>query len=240
MSENLPDQQAGKLSKPASPAGRYLMYAIGEIVLVVIGILIALQINNWNERKKTQEKVHSFTTSLKSDLINDLSTISEIIKIQEDRLKVLEQSIALGNNPQLNDILDNNDTDQIGIGRNWTFFPVAGAYKAASGTGLIESLENDKLKKQIINLYEYYYNRINYNGQLNDDRSELLEWESRRYSDHTNKKLVYDEKGLLDKDFLSQIGYVTRFTYVYIELANQTKSAIEKTIKSIESFEQSF
>ena len=36
--------------------GKYFKYAIGEIVLVVIGILIALQINNWNERRKTSEK----------------------------------------------------------------------------------------------------------------------------------------------------------------------------------------
>ena len=45
----------GKTSNPASAmasAGTYLKYAIGEIVLVVIGILIALQINNWNEAKK--------------------------------------------------------------------------------------------------------------------------------------------------------------------------------------------
>jgi len=36
--------------------GKYLKYAIGEIVLVVIGILIALQINNWNEERKTNSK----------------------------------------------------------------------------------------------------------------------------------------------------------------------------------------
>ena len=36
-------------------AGRYLKYAVGEIVLVVIGILIALQVNNWNEFKKTDQ-----------------------------------------------------------------------------------------------------------------------------------------------------------------------------------------
>ncbi len=35
---------------------KYLIYAIGEIILVVIGILIALQINNWNERNKTKAK----------------------------------------------------------------------------------------------------------------------------------------------------------------------------------------
>jgi hypothetical protein len=40
--------------KPAWSIGRYLRYAFGEIVLVVIGILIALQINNWNEESKTK------------------------------------------------------------------------------------------------------------------------------------------------------------------------------------------
>jgi len=49
--------------------GRYIKYALGEIVLVVIGILIALSINNWNEnRKKEKLKV-----SYKNSLINDLS-----------------------------------------------------------------------------------------------------------------------------------------------------------------------
>ena len=38
--------------KSASPAIRYLRYAVGEIMLVVVGILIALQINNWNESRK--------------------------------------------------------------------------------------------------------------------------------------------------------------------------------------------
>jgi hypothetical protein len=41
-------------NKPALPAGRfskYLLYAIGEILLVIIGILIALQINNWNDKR---------------------------------------------------------------------------------------------------------------------------------------------------------------------------------------------
>ena len=37
--------------------GKYLKYAVGEIVLVVIGILIALQVNNWNENRKTEIKI---------------------------------------------------------------------------------------------------------------------------------------------------------------------------------------
>ncbi len=44
-----------RFAQPTSPAGRYLIYALGEIVLVVAGILIALQINTWNEKKRQRE-----------------------------------------------------------------------------------------------------------------------------------------------------------------------------------------
>ncbi len=51
--------------------GKYLKYAIGEIVLVVIGILIALSINNWNEEKKVAEVEKQYMKSLLSDLAKD-------------------------------------------------------------------------------------------------------------------------------------------------------------------------
>ncbi|MGB5203859.1 MAG: DUF6090 family protein, partial [Eudoraea sp.] len=47
--------------------GQYLKYAIGEILLVVIGILIALQINNWNEVKKTEVKIKNSLVALRND-----------------------------------------------------------------------------------------------------------------------------------------------------------------------------
>lgn len=62
--------------------GKYLLYAIGEIVLVVIGILIALNINNWNEKKITKEKERFALEEIKSDL--ELNTNSLIIMIDTD------------------------------------------------------------------------------------------------------------------------------------------------------------
>ena len=48
--------------------GKYLKYAIGEIVLVVIGILIALSINNWNENKKKKDTVKVYLQNFVEDL----------------------------------------------------------------------------------------------------------------------------------------------------------------------------
>ena len=63
----------------AGKIGKYFKYAIGEIVLVVIGILIALSINNWNEQRKTRLLEDSYNQSIKSDLISDHLTIEYII-----------------------------------------------------------------------------------------------------------------------------------------------------------------
>ena len=54
---------------------KYFKYAIGEIILVVIGILIALQINNWNEYRKERLKEQTYLTRLKEDLISDKKVI---------------------------------------------------------------------------------------------------------------------------------------------------------------------
>ncbi len=56
--------------------GKYFKYAIGEIVLVVIGILIALSINNWNEVRKDKIKSYSYLQRLNEDL--------EIINVDVD------------------------------------------------------------------------------------------------------------------------------------------------------------
>ncbi|MEP0131877.1 MAG: DUF6090 family protein [Eudoraea sp.] len=57
--------------------GKYLKYAIGEILLVVVGILIALQINNWNELRKTHLQDLEFLNNLKVELSVDISALRE-------------------------------------------------------------------------------------------------------------------------------------------------------------------
>src|SRR5210317_722914 len=67
--------------RPAGKTGRfskYLIYAIGEIILVVIGILIALQINTWNDKRIENERVKSYAHKLIVDLAQDIQNIKLI------------------------------------------------------------------------------------------------------------------------------------------------------------------
>ena len=56
--------------------GKYLKYAIGEIILVVIGILIALSINTWNENRKSELKEQVILKFLKVNLIENLKLLN--------------------------------------------------------------------------------------------------------------------------------------------------------------------
>jgi hypothetical protein len=71
--------EKNKTGKPALPAGRYFKYAIGEIILVVIGILIALQINQNAENNKTEKTRHEYYIQLLEDLNKDKQFINETI-----------------------------------------------------------------------------------------------------------------------------------------------------------------
>ncbi len=68
----------------------YLKYAIGEIVLVVIGILIALNINNWNEERKLKNELGQFHLSLISELNKDVSSITKELNLLNDDIKKLD------------------------------------------------------------------------------------------------------------------------------------------------------
>lgn len=67
---------------------KYLIYTIGEIVLVVIGILLALQINNWNENKKQENRKREVTKSLVVELNNVLSYTEKQLNSMNNRIEM--------------------------------------------------------------------------------------------------------------------------------------------------------
>jgi len=76
--------------------GKYLKYAFGEMALVVIGILIALQINNWNENRKHNQSVKIAIQSLKNDLKKDTIQLNaDIQEIRNDLNKLTNFKIRL-------------------------------------------------------------------------------------------------------------------------------------------------
>ncbi|MGB5383087.1 MAG: DUF6090 family protein [Lutimonas sp.] len=75
--------------------GRYLKYAIGEIVLVVIGILIALQINNWNENRKEYNKSRDLLAEFRKDLARDTVESNYVTGMLERQIKIESWTLHL-------------------------------------------------------------------------------------------------------------------------------------------------
>ena len=74
---------------------KYLRYALGEIVLVVVGILIALQINTWNEQQKQNKLEKEYYCRLLEDVMQDRELVTNLIAQSESRLKASNQAVRL-------------------------------------------------------------------------------------------------------------------------------------------------
>jgi hypothetical protein len=133
---------------------RYLLYAIGEIILVVIGILIALQINNWNEHRKDRQVELKILKEMKLALNNDIRNL----KINLRSYKSVKRSLEIIKE-QLPLEIPTNDSLQYAF-RNSLFnnsvAPNIGAYETLKAKG-IDLISNDSLRAQIIDLYEISY-----------------------------------------------------------------------------------
>lgn len=133
---------------------KYLTYAIGEIVLVVIGILIALQINNWNTAKKLDAKELVLLSELKSNLETNLENLEKDIITQIKGAKHIDSLLY-----HLDHRLPYNNSIPVHI-IHGEFAPdvilTSSAFETlkSSGLGLIQS---DSLRRQIINLFEVSY-----------------------------------------------------------------------------------
>jgi hypothetical protein len=83
--------------------GKYLKYAIGEIVLVVIGILIALQINNWNEKQKYIAQEQLILKQLKSEYQSNLTQLEEKILMRNEGLEASYSLLNQIDNTKMNE-----------------------------------------------------------------------------------------------------------------------------------------
>ena len=72
---------------------KYLKYAVGEIVLIITGILIAIQISNWNEDRKAQAEFDLYIVQLREDVSTTISGLTRIVSQSEDRVDTLYEML---------------------------------------------------------------------------------------------------------------------------------------------------
>jgi hypothetical protein len=195
---------------------KYIRYAVGEIVLVVIGILIALQINNWNEERKQNKIINTYLYNLEEDIYKDLKEYqrSEDIALftfyshqiillwagqsmlslrkDDDPVKPYSEENYIWNKPLPTEI----DGDFVKLVFLWSVrpgFPMIhkSSFDELKSTGYFSQIENQNLKDAI----NEYYSEIERRISTTPSSDHILAW---------TENLA--ENGMLAQD-ISQVEY---------------------------------
>ena len=131
---------------------KYFLYAIGEIMLVVVGILIALQINVWNQNTKNRKEELRILAKLEQDLNNDMQQLKGHIANATGRQKQIDSIyLALGNPGKFT--TQEFANWHLGILFENIFSCNSGTYDESLSAGTLKLIENDSLREKVFNYY---------------------------------------------------------------------------------------
>ena len=150
-------------------------YALGEVVLIFIGITLAMWFNNWNENRRDRALEQQYLLDLRQDLVNDTVTISVVLGAIEGHIVSAENILNFMDNDEISDTIE-----LIGHFRNagflYFFNPDLSTYNDLVNSGNLRVIRDSELKDK---MSEYV--------------SRLKQIESRY---ELNKKMVWEDYGL--------------------------------------------
>jgi hypothetical protein len=231
---------------------KYLLYAIGEIVLVVIGILIALQINTANTYKEQRKVEQEYLLSLKPEFESNLNRINASIQENEQRIKALDKLLSLFDNNVL-DTVSHQEISQMFLpvlGSELGYLPATGVLSDIISSGKLNIILNKNLRQHLAS-FESTLDllRLQTNGaKVTDEKLRsllytmgsmrslavdlgIIDFEFRSISEKVNNKLIFNsievENYLLDYLLVARAANGPR-------IFGGTKAEIETILKEIE------
>ena len=132
--------------------GKYLKYAIGEIILVVIGILIALQINNWNETRKERQEERDILSDLQLDIRVDIERLNYQLDFKKEMVRNYKNCLEI--------LADKKEATKSGFMEGFKSILQVGdvslnttTFNNLQTTGEIRLIKNKTLANSIVNYY---------------------------------------------------------------------------------------
>ncbi|WP_228850484.1 DUF6090 family protein [Aegicerativicinus sediminis] len=209
--------------------GKYLKYAIGEIVLVVVGILIALQLNAWNDYSKDRTIEKKVLLNLRYDLQKDTTDLNNLLRLKKDQLQKCHRMLDAFNNPN-REILDSLQFIN-NIKYSFYFYvdnPHRTAFDLGKSSGDLFKITNDTLLKKI----SVYFSNNNTTQFLATNKKFSNEFMSDVYLQHHNLNFqnfnVFKEGVLKDFKISNYFSVMLEYLSISIDLITEKKnSALE-------------
>jgi len=147
---------------------KYARYAIGEIVLVVIGILIALAINNWNSNKVSQQESQNFTSRLLNEVKYNIQVAKDEIEIEKNQISSTIDILKMFNTER--NKLKSRSLDSllyICLGKNRIDLKLS-TLNEGLNTGKIALIASDSLRDLLYGL-QTVVEKVQYNEVINSE-----------------------------------------------------------------------
>lgn len=198
---------------------KYARYAFGEIVLVVIGILIALQINNWNEDRKARKQEANFLSEIQNDLDKDATKLDYINHYLVKRIEVLDTLLTYVRNPNLTMGIDKFGmyVEPLYYIENPSIY--ATAFESAKTSGIFNNFKEKELMKDLTQYYADFIrietNIIAIRSIIESQLEPLMATIPESYLNEKLGSLVISEDEV--KDFYIKIGSIQDYRNLKIE-----------------------
>jgi len=231
-----------KINKNGSQENKqpnFMIYAIREIFLVVIGILIAVSINNWNEDRKKNNELNQLLVTVKEDLKTDLTKIDEVVKHYENIKPVFEK--VLKSEYTIEDYKKNPKIAFLIFG-----YPELTLNER--GVSLLENFKGDitpvkeKLVQELIIFYKEQLWEIKVDDELRskDYKENFTYWKNNTdwWLEYVQLKITNEfiEYALKSKDYKTRVATADFFAYkVYLPELHKFKQKGLELIDKIEA-----
>ena len=228
--------------------GKYLKYAIGEIVLVVIGILIAIQINNWNQNKIIQKENTQLIKNILDDFKVNKKRLDKSINLVETLIGHSDRLLKLISKSEITASTDSLKYYTASSFRSVLFQPDLNSYEQALSSGVFGRIDNANLSNSIANFMEAHNDYIAtntlrfesfYTGIIKDLHKEVGNLESigfryfykKRMYDYELFKNERDYKAFLKKPlFFASVQNTLIFYQNMLESFNHMRSSANNII----------
>ena len=154
----------------------YLLYAVGEIALVMIGILLALQVNNWNEGRLVEEEINAIVLNLNSEfkdnleqLNNDLLRIDAVLNGLEELLDLTHEKSYNINQQEFNELLETTFTTP-------TWSPSSVVVEELKYSGGFSRLNDETLKRLLFDWERHFLDQQGVLVGYNTYAAEYIEY----------------------------------------------------------------
>ena len=198
---------------------KYLIYAIGEIILVVIGILIALQINNWNEQKKLNKEYISDLKSIKENLEKDASNINTNLKNGNRIVQEFQELLNAGS------FIVDGSSILMKLSQPTLLLDESG-YNNAKRKNTLNLIQNDSLKSMF---HQYYVRRYGNVEKATNSLEKLATKLKGNYLEFGNQNGSIPKKEIMSS--LMQQG-------PFIDYLNMYNNEREKTLKQLKTMKE--